>query len=305
MLVSKKEPKLPTGLSPSSIDLYEQCPRRFEEEKIKGMFSHPGVEAMLGTFVHRILELLMQKPPEERTLDVAKECARLAWPETESHGSFKNLRLDENAKLRFRWDAWKSIENYFEMEPPAGVEVVATERNVKATLNGVPIRGIIDRLDREDGRLVVSDYKNGKLPNAKYDKGAKANQLNYYAGLVQELEGELPAKGRLIFTAHSTVIPVEFTEESVQIVLNKAKEIWDEVHANFAATDYSAPGQSAFPPKPSMLCAWCPVMMQCPEGKANVTMMKRMGRLKDTAPGYAAVGGSARAGRFPSKKKKR
>lgn len=284
---------------------YGQCPRRFEEEKIKGMFSPPGVEALLGTFVHRILELLMQKPPEERTLEVAKECARLAWPETQNHGQFKNLHLSEEAQKKFRWDAWTSVENYFEMEPPESVDVVATERNVKAVLNGVPIRGIIDRLDREDGRLVVSDYKNGKLPNPKFDKGEKNDQLNLYAGLVQELEGELPMVGRLIFTAHSVVIPVEFTEESVAAVLGKARGIWDAVHESFAATDYSKPGQSAFPAKTSPLCGWCPAVATCPEGRANVTMMYRMGRLKETAPAYALMSRGPKVVNFPKRRNNR
>ena len=285
------------------MNLFDQCPRRFEEEKIKGMFSPPGIEAMLGTFVHRILELLMQKPPEERTIDAAKECARLAWPETDGHGSFKNFHLTEAEKRKFRWDGWNSIENYFEMEPPAGVEVVATERNMKAVLNGVPLRGIIDRLDREDGRLVVSDYKNGKLPDPKYDRGEKETQLNLYAGMVEEVEGELPSTARLIFTAHSQIIPVEISKESVAKTMDKAKGTWDSVHSFFEATDYDQPGQSAFPAKPTPLCGWCPAWEKCPEGKANVTMMFRMGRLKPHAPAYKVLDKGPKVLSFPKRRR--
>ena len=151
--------KLPTGLSPSSMDLYHQCPRRFEEEKMKGLYSPPGVEALLGTFVHRVLELLMQHPSEERTRDAAKECARLAWPETEAEKDFIRLNLTDEAKLKFRWDGWTSVLNYFEMENPVEVDVVSTEQRLEVIIDGVPLRGIIDRLDRVEGKLVVSDYK--------------------------------------------------------------------------------------------------------------------------------------------------
>ena len=36
-------------------------------------------------------------------------------------------------------------------------------------LDGIVIRGILDRIDRDsDGRLVITDYKTGKAPPERY-----------------------------------------------------------------------------------------------------------------------------------------
>lgn len=284
--VSKqREPKLPTGLSPSSIDLYHQCPKRFEEEKIKGVYSPPGIEAVLGTFVHRVLELLMQRDPSERTIEVAKECARQAWPETEDSYDFKRLKVSRGAAQQFRWDGWRSIENYFEMEPPHEVEVVATERRVKAIINEVPVRGIIDRLDRFGEDLVVSDYKNGKVTDKKY-AGPKRDQLQIYAAMVESIDGVCPARARLIYTAHSEFMEVEVNEDTIGAVTEKVSSTWQAVNENFETGNWQA--------QPSPLCGWCPVAAKCPEGMAFMTMQHRKGRLKATAPGYSLIAGPQR-----------
>lgn len=282
-----KIPKLPTGLSPSSMDLYHQCGRRYEWEKVKGNWSMAGPEATLGTFVHKILEIVMQRPPEERTLENARLAAKEAWVKTSNGGEFKSHRLNVAAVKKFKWDAWHSVENYFAMEPPETVEVVATEQNLKTEVGGVPVRGIIDRLDRCEDKIVVSDYKNGKLPNPKYPD-SKGTQLNMYAAMVESTTGERPEVGRLIFTAHSQIINVPFTDDSVAAVTEKIQTTWAAVKSDFEGSDYNE-GTSAFRPNTGPLCGWCPVIEECPEGMAEMTMLHRRGRLKKTAPAYKAV----------------
>ena len=53
------------GLSPSSVQLWGQCPRKFYEEKMMGRSGGTGEAALLGTFVHLVLENLMQFEMEE------------------------------------------------------------------------------------------------------------------------------------------------------------------------------------------------------------------------------------------------
>ena len=271
---------LPKSLSPSSIDLYQQCPRRFYFEKVVGEYSPSGPEALLGTFVHAILEGLMERPPQERTLDAAKECARLVWPKTESHGDFRRLRMTPDQKRSFRWSAWTSIETYFTMEDLGAVEVVATERKVKAEVAGIPMSGIVDRLDREGDALIVADYKNGKVPDPKY-RGSKWRQLNYYANLIEVIEQERPTEGRLIFTAHGQILTTTFTDESMEDARTVLVDTWTGMHADFEA--------DAWEPKPQPLCGWCDAISQCPEGLANTRMTYKKGRLKKSAPAYQIV----------------
>lgn len=263
------------------MEMYHQCPRRFEVQKINGGYEPSGYPALLGTFVHRILELLMQRPPEERTIDAAKECAKAAWPETEADADFQLLQLDEDAKRKFRWSGWHSVENYFTMEDPKSVDVVATEQWVEATINGVNMRGIIDRLDRNDmGQLVISDYKSGKVPGERY-RGSKWEQLAFYAAVVQDTQGVTPVTGRLIFIAHGEVLETPITDTSVTKVISKVTATWSNIQADFHERGFKA--------TPNNLCGWCPILPACPEGMAHCYMQMKKGRLKQTAPGYAVV----------------
>ena len=104
------ERRLPTGISPSSMDLYHQCPRRFEIQKIDGGREPAGRAALMGTLVHRALELLMQMPAEERTLDAARSCSTAAWPETLAEQDFADLGLTEEEVLQFKKDVWWSVQ---------------------------------------------------------------------------------------------------------------------------------------------------------------------------------------------------
>jgi putative RecB family exonuclease len=269
------------------MDLYHQCPKRFEVQKIDGGYEPSGEAALLGTFVHRILELLMEHPPEERTIDTAKECAKKAWLETVIEPDFVLLDLTEDQRRAFRWSGWHSVENYFAMEDPTQVEVESTEEWVECTIEGVNMRGIVDRLDRFGDDLVVTDYKNGKVPDPKY-RASKWEQLNFYAAMIDEIKGERPASGRLIFTAHSEILDTEFTDKSVDNIVTKVRATWTAIEEDFQGRGFKT--------KTGPLCAWCPVMPTCPPGAAEVTMRMRKGRVREDAPGYAMIKAMQQAG---------
>ena len=50
---------------------------------------------------------------------------------------------------------------------PETVDVESTELNVQVQLGDVPFRGIIDLVHREDGNLIISDFKSGKTGTAR------------------------------------------------------------------------------------------------------------------------------------------
>lgn len=268
---------------------YLKCPRRFQEEKINGRRTPSSVDAELGTFVHLTMELLMQKPAEERTFDAAMECCRLAWNETLEVEDFKALNLSADDMRDFRWRARYSIENYFnDIEDPTKVDVVATEQKMNAVLGGVPVRGIVDRVDRNlEGEIEIVDYKNGKVPDPKWPDQAveKVDQMNIYAAMTRETTGLLPKRGRLIFTSHSVDMPVEYTDESIDETITKIKGVWEMVKTDFES--------GVWTPNPSGLCAWCPFMEECPEGMADATFRYLKGKVRQDAPGYAALAATA------------
>ena len=103
-------PTPPPRLSPSGASTFEQCPRRWRFRYVDRLPDPAGEAALAGSFAHRVLELLMQGSPAERTKDEATAIARREWPETEAQDDFQGLGLDADGGRHFRWKAWQAIE---------------------------------------------------------------------------------------------------------------------------------------------------------------------------------------------------
>ncbi|HEY2429492.1 MAG TPA: PD-(D/E)XK nuclease family protein, partial [Acidimicrobiales bacterium] len=145
-----ERPPMVASLSPSSMATWHQCPKRFFFEKILRIETETTEPAVCGSFVHLVLEHLMAREPGERTTDAARAIATASWPTfvADADNSFAELELDAEGVKAFKRRAWTAITGYFRIEDPNRVEVVGTEEEVRAELDGAPVYGIIDRVDR-------------------------------------------------------------------------------------------------------------------------------------------------------------
>jgi len=270
---------MPRYLSPSSASMFQQCPRKWKHRYVDRLPDPPGIPALVGTFAHRVLELLLCEPAPQRTVDRARQLARTAWPETERHPDYRALRLDAEASRHFRWQGWVAIEGLWRLEDPAVVVVQATEQDVRVQLGGVPFRGIVDRVDVEPDGLVIADYKSGKAPSDRY-AAARLAQVLLYAAAVTELSGARPARARLLYL-DQRIIEVEVTEENVAEVCDTLRATWQALQAACDSGEFEA--------RTGPLCAWCPFVEHCPEGRAEVEVRHLAGRVRDDAPAIAAL----------------
>jgi len=263
-------PTPPRRLSPSGAGTFEQCPRRWRMRYVERLPDPPGEAALAGSFAHRVLELLMQRDPHERTVEVAKAIARTEWPGVEADPDFRALGFDEAGGKHFRWKAWQAIEGLWALEDPKAVDVRATEHDVEADLGGVPFRGIVDRLDDEGDGLVVTDYKSGKAPSARFRRG-RLDQVLLYAAAVEQATGEMPVHARLLYLGQRPV-GIKVTREEIDSVVDKLAGTWAAINTACATDE--------FEPRTGPLCGWCPYVDRCPEGTKEVA--KRQAK-KDTA----------------------
>jgi len=195
-------PPMVASLSPSSMATWRQCPKRFWFEKILRLPVEASEPAVCGSFVHLVLEQLMSRPAGERTADTARAIAGEVWPAfvTDPDSRFTELALDATATRAFKQRAWAGIAGYFLIEDPNRIDVVGTEREIRAELEGAPVYGIIDRIDQGYDGLVVTDYKSGKAPAWEDEREEKLGQLRTYAALL-EATGERVTELRLLFVS--------------------------------------------------------------------------------------------------------
>lgn len=253
-------PTPPRRLSPSGAGTFEQCPRRWRLRYVERLPDPPGEAALAGSFAHRVLELLMQRDPHERTVEIAKAIARAEWPGVEADPDFRALGFDETGSKHFRWKAWQAIEGLWALEDPKAVDVRATEHDVEADLGGVPFRGIVDRLDEEGDGLVVTDYKSGKAPSARFRRG-RLDQVLLYAAAVEQATGEMPVQARLLYLGQRPV-GIKVTREEIDSVVDKLAGTWAAIN--------TACDTDEFEPRTGPLCGWCPYVDRCPEGTKEV-----------------------------------
>lgn len=253
-------PVPPPRLSPSGAGTFEQCPRRWRFRYIDRLEDPPGEAALAGSFAHRVLELLMQREPPQRTIEEARVIARTEWPETEAMDDYQALEHDEKQSRHFRWQAWTAIEGLWHLEDPATVEVRATEQDVEAELAGVPFRGIVDRIEQEGDGIVVTDYKSGKAPSHRYRR-SRLDQVLLYAAAVEASTGEMPVRARLLYLGQRTV-GMDVDHKEIDAVTEKLAGTWSEIR--------TACSEDEFEPRPGPLCGWCPYVSMCPQGAAEV-----------------------------------
>lgn len=252
--------KLPTKLSPSRASDFQTCPKQFYFKTIEKLPTFNTVENTRGSIAHDALENLFRLPKQERTVAKALEYVEPAWDAMKVGDSYKDLvepgSPEEGELLNY---AREMVSNYFHLEDPTRFDPVGIEEWVNANLGPVRIHGKIDRRDEVDGRIYISDYKTGRLPNPRYiSKTFFA--MRVYAWAISKMYGQAPYELRLIYLKSTDPDKAIFRERVTQASLMRTEE---ELHLIWRAIRSAALAQD-WPAKPSKLCDWCSFKSICP-----------------------------------------
>lgn len=246
----------PKSLSPSRISAFTDCALAFRFSSIDRIPEPPSVPATRGTLVHGALERLFGLPSAQRTLDAAMLAVDEAFIEIAEHPDFTGLGLDARASAEFVAETRRLVSRYFEMEDPSTVNPIGLELKLETELDGVILRGIIDRLERdEEGNLVVTDYKTGRVPSVNHEQ-SRLEGVHYYALLCERALGERPERIQLLYLADAVRITATPTTQSIVGHERKANAVWSAIER--------ACIREEFRPKPSKLCDWCSFKEWCP-----------------------------------------
>jgi putative RecB family exonuclease len=248
---------LPGSLSPTRVASFTDCPLAFRLRAIDRIPEPPSAHTTRGTLVHTVLErLIWEHSADERTPQAAAEELERAWAELQSSEEYARLGLDPEEGAAFHLDASRLIANYFTLEDPAKVDAVGVELCLEAEIDGIRLRGIIDRLDLDAaGELVVVDYKTGRAPPARYEK-AKLAGVHLYALLCEQALGRVPVEVRLLHLREPLSITATPSPQTLRGQRTRTVAVWRAIERACQRED--------FVPRPSPLCDYCSYHEWCP-----------------------------------------
>lgn len=246
------------AISPSRAADFKQCPLKFRFRTIDRLDEAPSPAAARGTLVHAVLEELFDLPATERTPETAVGLLPGRWdalvgarPELSDMLETKGTSLDT-------WfaEAGRLVERWFTLEDPSRLEPSDREAKVEVEVDGLVLRGVVDRIDvAPTGEVRIVDYKTGRSPSERFE-GRALFQMKFYGLVVWRLTGRVPDLLQLVYLGDGQVVRYSPDEADLRGLERNVRAVWAAVERAVADRD--------FRPQPSRLCSWCDFKALCP-----------------------------------------
>jgi putative RecB family exonuclease len=260
---------VPRSLSPSKVSSFTDCALAFRFSVIDRLPDPPTVATNRGTLVHAALERLHLLAPAERTPAAARACLDGAAADLRTDPEYLSLGLDDEAAAAFRAEAAVLVDNYFRLEDPTRVRAIGLELKVEAEIDGIRLRGIIDRLELDDdGELVVTDYKTGGAPTTQHER-KRLSGVHIYSLLCEQLLGRRPRSVQLLYLREPLALTTVPTDRSTRGTRRTLGAVWQAVERACERED--------FRPRTSRLCDFCAYQAYCPSYGGDPDEARRLG----------------------------
>ncbi len=241
----------PSHLSPSSVNLFRDCPQKFKLSYIDKIKVPSTWHTVLGSFVHKVLECLYQASPNDRTQETLKKIASDLWSNHGWSAQVEGLIEKHGTDLDFKQSAFEALTNLWSLEDPVVTNIEGQEIEIIASVDGVVMKGYIDRISLDtDGSIVISDYKTGKVPNPKFkSEDDKWFQLLAYALMLRESQQKLASTLELFYLSKKIKHSISVTDKNLEIAQRT-------IVSTRASIDESCKS-GEFLCKVTKLCDWC------------------------------------------------
>jgi putative RecB family exonuclease len=254
------EPVIIGSLSPSRAADFKNCPLLYRFRTVDHLAESPSRAATRGTVVHAVLEQLFDLPALERTVQAAKQLLPGAWQGVlaEYPEAAQLFAEDADGSDLAAWlhSAAGLLENYFLLEDPTRLEPAAREERVEIILDGLRLRGYVDRLDVSPaGDIRVVDYKTGSTPREAFE-GKALFQMKFYALVLWRTRGVVPRQLRLMYLADTDTLSYAPDADELERFERTLRAIWAAIQRATESGD--------FRPNPGRLCEWCDHQALCP-----------------------------------------
>jgi putative RecB family exonuclease len=255
MTVELKNPRLET-LSPSRAGDFKTCPQLFKFRAIDRLPEPTSIYQARGTTAHLALQRLFDEPMDKRTPNRLFDLFRESWTELRGEDEFEGMFEDEDDERKWGLESLELLRNYFAIEDPKTFDPEDRELDMLEDLDGMVIRGILDRIDRDvDSQLVITDYKTGRAPPERYALSAFF-ALKIYALLIRKRTGETPKELRLLYLNGPTLYRLPVDDQQLDAMDVQLRALWKAIDR--------ALSNDRFPTRTGRLCDWCSFQEICP-----------------------------------------
>lgn len=246
--------------SPSSINIYKQCPRKYYYLYVEKLSTRESIHLIRGSVVHKVLEDFYDmsigqnnesfKFLHMRTLSLFTRY----WKEAKDE--LKTLNLTEKELEKYFDESVFMLQNWFNrfkqkmltrMEKSASF--AQAFRDIKPLCEELykseefMIKGYIDAIHNIDDKVILMDYKTSKKDTITDQYRL---QLAIYAFLYEQTHGTRPHYVGIDFLkSMQKLLPV--TDD----LIKHAQFEIEQIHASTPSNDIND-----FPLKPSPLCKW-------------------------------------------------
>ncbi len=221
-------------LSPSRLNDYLTCPRKFFYLKVLGIDVEEANwdNANFGTIIHELLEK-SAKYAKEYGNYIPIEKIKSKFEEYMNSSRFSKPEIRDNFK-RLGLEAIDKYYPYFSQIPVSRIE------DVEFCFSGIDvagnfINGKIDRIEKNsDGTYELYDYKTGSSVSEKQiaiggTKENYFNQLCFYQYAFEKLTGNKVSTVGIIYVEENKTIEKNLIEEDMNYIENKIKETFKNI----------------------------------------------------------------------------
>jgi DNA helicase-2/ATP-dependent DNA helicase PcrA len=245
----------------TALNNYLKCPLEFYYRNLLRIPSGKSEATEFGSAVHHALQRLFEKMRDNNNVfpSKAEMLEDFKWYMNRHRENFTR----EAFARRMEYGE-EVLGNYYEKYINSFNKIVAVERNIKnVSVNGVPLKGKLDKLEFDGKSVNVVDYKTGDIdkalpqlkgPSDKDPRGGNYwRQAVFYKILVDNYE----QKGwQVVSTEFDFIEPdkkKEYRKEKITInpadmetVKQQLTEVWDKIQARDFYTGCGKPE-----------CHWC------------------------------------------------
>jgi putative RecB family exonuclease len=248
------------ALSPSRAADFKQCPLLYRFRTVDKLEAPPSPAAARGTLVHAVLEHLFELQAPDRTPEAAAALLGPQWEAMVAERPELATMVAETDGLDERsWfaDAETLLGRWFQLEDPTRLEPAERELYVETDVDGLTLRGYVDRLDvAPDGAMRVVDYKTGRAPRESFE-GKALFQMKFYALVLWRQRGEIPRMLQLVYLGDGEIVRYVPDEADLRALERNVKAVWEAIARAAETGDWR--------PRASRLCDWCDFRHLCPE----------------------------------------